>query len=386
MNQQLTYQIYGLGYLVNIFKTLSYSGYQRTKGGDSQEWQTVSNLKQEILKEVLSGGGMDYEKLRQVSRFNCPITLNPHEASFDDVALHALLRQRLSPGTVEKNMRYARFMERHPVPVDFRDLTLKQVLHHLDYREQVEGASAYVLKEELKTIKMFQRAYGQQTFDIKLPPTPVSHKRILPYPGKVIEFWNYKYSDDKYENALYQYLFFHGFTLGMRIPSELVALKVDDVIFEEGYSYLTITERKKHDNQRTIIPEKAIITSRVHKSLKNWIDKWRPKVENQYSGDDLYLQPTGRPFTIRYLGKKLSENGKKVWRYFSPYDMRHWCAVARLIQTKVETGTFDVYTVRNWLGHEKITTTQSYIRYAEQYYRQLPEDWISLVPKPRKKK
>ena len=52
--------------------------------------------------------------------------------------------------------------------------------------------------------------------------------------------------------------------------------------------------------------------------------------------------------------------------------------VARLIKTKVETGNFDVFTVRNWLGHEKITTTEGYIRYTEQYYQQLPEDWISF--------
>ena len=66
--------------------------------------------------------------------------------------------------------------------------------------------------------------------------------------------------------------------------------------------------------------------------------------------------------------------------------MRHWCAVTRLIKTKVETGNFDVFTVRNWLGHEKITTTEGYIRYTEQYYQQLPEDWISLILKPRRKR
>ena len=41
--------------------------------------------------------------------------------------------------------------------------------------------------------------------------------------------------------------------------------------------------------------------------MKNWIYHWRPKVENQYSGDALYLQPSGKPFTVRFLGKKLSE-------------------------------------------------------------------------------
>ena len=35
--------------------------------------------------------------------------------------------------------------------------------------------------------------------------------------------------------------------------------------------------------------------------MKNWIDTWRPKVENQYSGDALYLQHDGKPFTAQLL-------------------------------------------------------------------------------------
>ena len=63
--------------------------------------------------------------------------------------------------------------------------------------------------------------------------------------------------------------------------------------------------------------------------------------------------------------------------------MRHWCAVARLIKTKTENGKFDTYTVKNWLGHEEMQTTENYIRYAEQYYNQLPVDWISCALKPQ---
>jgi integrase len=56
--------------------------------------------------------------------------------------------------------------------------------------------------------------------------------------------------------------------------------------------------------------------------------------------------------------------------------MRHWCAVARLIETKVQNKTFEPYTVRNWLGHTSIKTTETYIQYAEQYYSQCKESWI----------
>ena len=92
-------------------------------------------------------------------------------------------------------------------------------------------------------------------------------------------------------------------------------MKVSDVNFEEkNRGHIIITETKKHDTQRTVIPEKAVLNSKVHKSLKNWITHWRPKVTNKHSGDALFLQPSGKPFTVRYLGKKLSKNGKKIWK------------------------------------------------------------------------
>lgn len=64
--------------------------------------------------------------------------------------------------------------------------------------------------------------------------------------------------------------------------------------------------------------------------------------------------------------------------------MRHWCAIARLIKTKRETRTFDVLTVRNWLGHTDIKTTQNYINHADMYYNQAPVDWIANAIKPQK--
>jgi len=208
----------------------------------------------------------------------------------------------------------------------------------------------------------------------------------LPYPETVHQFFHYKYSTNKYETALYQYMFFFGFMVGVRAPSEILNMKVSDVHFEEkNRGYLVITETKKHNNQRTIIPEKAILNSKVHKSLKNWIEYWRPKVANEYSGDALFLQPSGKPFTIRYLGHKLSRNGKKIWKHFKPYDMRHWCATARLIKSKVETGNYDCFSVKNWHGHEKMSSTEAYIKHAEKYYRDFPVDWISCALKPHQK-
>lgn len=40
-----------------------------------------------------------------------------------------------------------------------------------------------------------------------------------------------------------------------------------------------------------------------------------------------------------------------------------------------------MYTVEEWLGHDKLSTTQGYIRFAQNYYRNAPYDWIKAVLK-----
>jgi integrase len=255
----------------------------------------------------------------------------------------------------------------------------------MDYREQIENATPCSLEHEWRAMQMFLRAYAMKASDwpYKTPSRPKSHMRVLPYPETVHQFFNYRYSKNKYETALYQYMFFFGFLVGVRAPSEIINMKVSDVHFESrNRGYIVITETKKHNNKRTVIPEKAILNSPVHKSLKNWIEHWRPKVANKTSGDALFLQPSGKPFTVRHLGHKLSKQGKKIWPQFKPYDMRHWCATARLIKSKVETGSYDCFSVKNWCGHEKMSSTESYIKHAEKYYRDFPIDWISCALKP----
>ena len=171
---------------------------------------------------------------------------------------------------------------------------------------------------------------------------------------------------------------FHNFFIGWRVPSEPCAMTINDVsIDEKGRGSITITETKKQQAKRTIIPDKVILSAPTYKSFKNWIDKWRPRAENQYSGDSLYIQPNGRPFTVRYLGKKLSETGKQIWDSYQPYVSRHWCAIALLIRTKIETKKWDTRRVQRYLGHDQLKTTDTYIEFAEEYYRQEPVDWFS---------
>lgn len=84
--------------------------------------------------------GMDMEDylvviLKNVNRTEFPITLDPKKATFNNIAIHGLLRQRLSKGTVSKHIRYAKFMESHKIPVNFRNPSFENFIKHMDYRE-----------------------------------------------------------------------------------------------------------------------------------------------------------------------------------------------------------------------------------------------------------
>ena len=41
--------------------------------------------------------------------------------------------------------------------------------------------------------------------------------------------------------------------------------------------------------------------------------------------------------------------------------MRHWCAIARLIESKIKSGSYDLFKVKNSLGHDEQETTDRYV-------------------------
>ena len=360
-------------------------------GGNNQEWKTIQNILGQNIEQPTSPTTgeekvkLDYD-LTKIKRTDFPIKLNPQTASFTDVATHAFLRQRLGQHTIEKRLSTARFMETHVVPVNFRNPTLENFMAHMDYREQVENAGNGALSNEWKTMKTFLKAYGMEIWSYKAPSQPSYRVRILPFPDQVYTMLNLTYSEDPYENALIQYLLTHNFIVGWRFPSEPVEMKITDVNIERGY--ITITEPKKHHSTRNIAPTE-IMTSKYRKSFKNWIDNWRPKVENQYSKDHLYLKPNGKPFTTdtmrQLLNRKATPLIQTVFPQYYNYCSRHYSAVSRLIRTKIEHKTYDEYEVRDWLGHTKIETTMGYIKDAKHYYLLAPYDWIHRTLKTPQK-
>lgn len=133
-------------------------------GGKNKEWKKLIEkicskhteqptylLDREDMEDVTE------HELQQLKRTDFPITQQQGKASFKDVILHAFSRQPLSRSTIDKHLRYVRFIEFHEVPVDFRNPTYKNFIRYMDYREQT-GASYAAFRHELDAMKMILRA------------------------------------------------------------------------------------------------------------------------------------------------------------------------------------------------------------------------------------
>lgn len=347
-------------------------------GGKKQAWNILVKTGQIFTKQLPQVGDIMRDlacELKHIKRTEFPIFLDPKTATFLDVAVHGKIRQYLSDSTIEKNLRYARFMETHPCPVNFRELTPEGFLKHVDYRLEMENppATPNALKHEKKAILMFLRAYNQYSEKwrklVKIPPVIDNEENIeVIFPTTVNELYHAKYSLNRYENTLLQSIVFLGFNFGMRPPSEICNLNLEDVIInKDGTGYIRIHEEKKLGKNRIIYPfNKTVLSSSVYKSPKNYIDNWRWKVETCESGNALFLQPNGYRITGKYLRDHITPIGKKIAGLgFHLYSMRHTCA------TYLYEFTGELEIVRKRLGHKKPSTTIKYVHIADSIKRQV---------------
>ena len=323
-----------------------------------------------------------------VERLSNPYLLHPEDYEtpqelFEAIKRWWIFKYRKKESTIKDRLRYAQKMSEHPLfPVNWLEFNPIQIISYLEHREYVDynnKRGKHQIVNEWKTIKTFAKAFGlNPDFWGYTPPTPPEAKvRKIPLPPTVHSLLHQRYSTNNYENALVTHILTHSFHIGWR-PSELIIQNVNDVYLKDGY--LIITETKKNNQPRQIWPDSTITTSRQKKSFKNYIECWRPQVANELSGDYLYLQKNGKPFTsTQQLSSYLKEYVGDRYPGFHPYLWRHWCAIARLIRSKVETGTWDIWDVKEWMGHESVDTTEDYVMFAKNYYRNAPYDWVRAV-------
>jgi hypothetical protein len=161
-------------------------------GGNKKTCDILTDVGQHVKHQYPQTDGEEMVKLaydlKQLNRFNCPSHLNPQIATFNDVKCHAILRQRKQDTTIEKHLRYARFMENHIVPVDFRNPSYENFFRHMDYREQLEKASPNGLAHEWKAMEMFLWAY----MEYRMGRVPIGITNHQQHNDHVKEFYHYQ--------------------------------------------------------------------------------------------------------------------------------------------------------------------------------------------------
>jgi integrase len=290
--------------------------------------------------------------LSSIEKFYNPYLLhtedfNTQEELFKAIKQWWIYRYRKKESTIQDRLRYAKKMSEHPLfPVNWLEFNPIQIIRYLDHREYVDynnERGKHQIINEWKTIKTFAKAFGVNA-DLwgYTPPSPPQAKvKQIPLPPTVHSLIHHRYSTNNYENALVSHILTHSFHIGWR-PSELVIQNIDDVFLEEGY--LIITETKKYNRRRQIWPDNIIMMSKQKKSLKNYIECWRPQVVNEHSGNYMYLQKNGKPFSSsQQLSTYLRMYVGEFYPGFHPYLWRHWCAIARLIRSKIETKHWDIW-------------------------------------------
>jgi integrase len=352
------------------------------EGGKQKKCEILEQIGQIINEKLpdVSDIMEDFEsRLISIKRTDVPYFLNPKTATFTDVAIHAHVRQGLGPSTIEKHLRYARMMETHACPIDFRNLTPEGFLRHMDYRIEHEDATANALYHEKKAILMFLKAFRLYTEDwdkyVKTPRIRASesHRNIvIPLPSIVNKLYHAEYSSDEYENVLFQSVTFFGFNFGPRPPSEICNLDVPDlIIYDDGKGYVILTEDKKHGIRRRVYPwDPVVLSSKVYRTPKNYRDTWRPLVyEEEKSGLALFLQPNGKRITGNYLRTHIAPIFKEISQDSSMilYDMRHTYGTYMYELTK------DIKKVAKSLGHEKTQNVDHYMFISEEIEKQVKE-------------
>jgi len=398
----------------NPIKDCKYSNSTEPVGGKKEKWKIESKLGENSLTTQPQKGEETVKREYEIrTNFNVGEIIQSridnsklivslhidrtkyetHEELYAAIKKWWIETKNRSEKTIIDRIRHARSMQNYPLyPVNWIKFEPEQILNQLLYRQiyrykeraKETGNPTYgatQLHNLWKTVNMFAEAYG---IDISYwgwnPPTPPEPQvKIVPRPETVNRLMHKWYSNDRFENALIRTLLTVGFHIGVR-PEELIILKVNDVHFDDGYIF--IREQKKKYRERQVWIDEPVMNSKQQNSLSNWVNVWRPKRVNGKSGDYLFIQKDGAPFPSEdALRMYLTPFVKLVWNDFKPKIMRDWSAIARLIRTKIETKNWDIRTVKNDLGHKYEKTTESYIRYAENYYRKDPYDWLRSVLK-----
>lgn len=343
--------------------------------------------------------------------------LDPKTLTFEDIRNHAEIRQNLSHGYIDKCMGYLSQMANHPVyKIDFNESDpesftiqyfryMDHIKKHGDFNKKgnLKPVGVHGLANRDKSILVYLRSIGRSsdiprykditklkipdnTLDIPVPAPEIVNKMIsFDYVDK--HTFNSRYKSLKKQgircrdlNRLIQYHFFFGFFVGMAPPKEMCILNVSDLTLQpDGKYILRITRPKVGFKKRRLPLEKTISSSKVHKSVYNYLKFIRPKFVDK-NESALFVNPnTGKRWDTDPLRRFLNRYGSRVYPEFYPYLMRHWCGTARMNDWDKNGNAFS--RVQYWLGHKDPKETTRYVK-LKTLFEGYQGSWLGSALKP----
>jgi integrase len=284
-----------------------------------------------------------------------------------EMATHLLTWQRMNPRYIAQLQRDLRRMAMHPIaPVRLHGTRYELVdsfLRFAHHREYAEGKGYGALKNDYKAIKALGKFRGVPPELWPKPPVHIKKaKELLPSPEQIREliFSDHGIPNAKnsYEAHLLQYLLLFNFGFGVRFPSEVFALRVQD--FDPKTHTIIITEPKKSGRTRRLFIEPTYLCCGTNTPSLAQFLRWRKRLDANVGGSDkFFLKPDGSEFPSKealtqWVNGRINPdpaNPRFPWYY--GYLGRTWNANARLIECGFEYGT-----VADWLGHESVDMTR----------------------------
>ncbi|MBQ7297733.1 MAG: site-specific tyrosine recombinase XerD [Alistipes sp.] len=151
------------------------------------------------------------------------------------------------------------------------------------------------------------------------------------------------------------------YSCGLRV-SELVALRMGDLFFGEGYIRVT----GKGDKQR-LVP----ISDTARERIYAYLDERAPASSNE---EVLFLNNRGKQLTRVMVFTILKEAARRagIEKRISPHTFRHSFA------THLLEGGAGIRQVQELLGHESILTTEIYTHLDKEHLRRTVEEHLTL--------
>lgn len=321
---------------------------------------TLSTEDAETLLKLQDAGLVDLDGVDELGTENPKLT----EWTYEGFRQHMLGTQDLAESTTRERVKYIRYLENHEsAPVELRPPVEDSWLEHVTYRrryEDVTGAALNHYRKSLKSLLKFLDVDVWGCLDSRYKES--SKAWTLPPDDLAARYWTdvdhlRNHTRSRYLAYTYAYIFHFGFHTGVRPPSEIVNLDVGDL--DLGNRRIIVSEEKKN-NRRVLEDVPAyVMTAGNAKSLRLYLEHWRPKVDRGVS-DAVFLNSKGERFNKTALGQQLSKIGKTLWPDFKPYTMRRWFATQLLIATD-----FNVYVVAQKLGDKVSTVEEHYLERAK---------------------